>query len=139
MSNGASLDYTGQNLSDVLRTFAEEKGVKLGTKILQKTTLQILRNTVKNTRVDTGALRNNWQVSRNLRNRGKEQGMTGKTGAKAISDGRRVIKRIRVTDTVFIQNNLEYAEHWERVDKMLKNAIQQVTRNLNKSLDKARL
>lgn len=138
MSNGASLDYTGQNLGDVLSKVNKDKGEVFGAVILQKTVFQILTNTVKNTRVDTGALRANWQVSRNLRN-SSNLTVTSKTGKGAISRGRRVVKQIRVTDTVFIQNNLEYAEHWERVDKMLKDSIQQVTRNLNKSLDKARL
>ena len=139
MSNKASLDYVGQQLGDVLGAVIEEKGTKFGAVILQKTALQILTNTVKNTRVDTGALRNNWQVSRNLRNKNQKTGATVKTGAQAISKGKRVIKRVRLTDVIFIQNNLEYAEHWERVDKMLKQSIRKVTRNLEKSIDNTRL
>jgi hypothetical protein len=39
--------------------------------------------------------------------------------------------RIRATDTVFIQNNLPYAEEYERKDKMLYNAIKKVTKDLS--------
>ena len=139
MSDKASMDFAGQSLGGVLSGVVEEKGAKLGRVILQKTTMLILRETVKNTRVDTGALRNNWQVSRNLRNRSKDTGSSSKTGQQAISDGRRKVKNIRLTDIVFIQNNLEYASHWERVDKMLKESVRKVTANLEKNLDKTRL
>ena len=38
---------------------------------------------------------------------------------------------IRATDIIYIQNNLDYAETYERKDKMLQNAIKKVTRDLS--------
>ena len=131
MANIASIEQVSGSLEKILQQVADENVGKEST-ILNVITLDILSQTVKNTRVDTGALRNNWQVSRNLRNKRETKSKTyDKSGRQAIAKGKREAMRLRATDTVFIQNNLPYAEEYERKDKMLYNAIKKVTRNLS--------
>ena len=65
---GFELDGAMNELNDILTDLAENNVGKKSV-ILRKVTLDVLTQTVKNTRVDTGALRNNWQVSRNVRNK----------------------------------------------------------------------
>lgn len=138
MSNGASLDFVGQSLGDVLSEFTKQHRDEFGQVILQKTVFGILKETVNNNfRVDTGAMRGNWQVSRNIRNRRIEG--RSKTGKGAISRGKRVIKSIKTKDTVFIYNNLPYTHIWEEEDRMLRDAVRKYTRNLEKNLEKTRL
>ena len=132
MANIASIEQVSGDLQKILQKVADDN-VGKESLILQKITMDILTQTVKNTRVDTGALRNNWQVSRNLRNRrDTDLKSYDKSGRSAISKAKREAMRIRITDTVFIQNNLDYAETYERKDKMLYNAIKKVTRDLSK-------
>ena len=138
MSDSASMEFQGQNLGDLIGKLIEKDGETFGTVILQKTAFSILTETVKNNhRVDTGAMRGNWQVSRNIRNARTQS--NSKTGRGTISKGRRVIKAIKLKDTVFIYNNLPYTHIWEEEDRMLKEAVRKVTSNLEKNLDKTRL
>ena len=131
MANIASIEQVSGDLQKVLQKLADENVGKESV-ILQKVTMDMLTQTVKNTRVDTGALRNNWQVSRNLRNKREIKSKTyDKSGRQAIAKAKREAMRIRATDTVFIQNNLPYAEEYERKDKMLYNAIKKVTKDLS--------
>ena len=131
MANIASIEQVSGDLQKILQKVADDN-VGKESLILQKITMDILTQTVKNTRVDTGALRNNWQVSRNLRNRrDTDLKSYDKSGRSAISKAKREAMRIRATDTVFIQNNLPYAEEYERKDKMLYNAIKKVTKDLS--------
>lgn len=131
MATTAGIEHNINELQDVLEQVIEKNVGKEST-IMKVITLDILSQTVKNTRVDTGALRNNWQVSRNLRNKTDVKSKNyDKTGRRSISKGKRVTATIRATDIIYIQNNLDYAETYERKDKMLQNAIKKVTRDLS--------
>lgn len=132
MANLASIETISGDLQKVLQQVADDN-IGKESLILQKITMDILTQTVKNTRFDTGALLNNWQVSRNLRNRRikKNKVRYDKSGRVAIRIANREAMRIRTTDTVYIQNNLEYASTYEKKDKMLYKAIKKVTRDLS--------
>ena len=132
MANIASIEQVSGDLQKVLQKVADDN-IGKGSTIMKLVTLDILGQVVKNTRVDTGALRNNWQVSRNLKLPSKIiQDKYTKTGSPAIRKGRKVTKAIRATDIIFIQNNLPYAEKYEREDHMLKNAIKKLIKDLTK-------
>lgn len=129
---GFELDGAIEDLNRVLSDVAEQNIGKESV-ILRKVTLDILSQTVKNTRVDTGALRNNWQVSRNLRNKTKELTVNGKSVINAVSSQRMIIRKIDPKDVVYIQNNLDYAETYERKDHMLRNAVNKVMNDLDEN------
>ena len=132
MANLASIEQVSGDLGDVLRRMAEKNIGKEST-ILKVITFKLLEQTVKNTRWDTGALKNNWQVSRNLRNKNSVIKKTyDKSGRAAISKGKREASKIRTKDTVYIQNNLSYAAQYEKKDKMLYNAIKLITKDMSK-------
>ena len=99
---GSIANELNKVLSDVA-----EKNIGKESIILQTVSLDILSQTVKNTRVDTGALRNNWQISRNLKNDDKVKKKTyDKTGNTAINKSARAVRRVKPKDTIYIQNNL---------------------------------
>ena len=132
MANLASIEQVSGDLGKILQKVSDRNLGKQSV-ILNKITLDILSQVVRNTRVDTGALRNNWQVSRNLRNKSKEKSKAyDKSGRGAISKGKREAMKIRISDTIYIQNNLSYAAQYEKKDKMLYNAIKKVTKDLSK-------
>ena len=127
MSDGIELEFDERGLNNFLDKMAKEH-VGQGTKILRKLVLDILGDTVLNTRVDQGTMRNNWQVSRNVKpSHSLDKG--DKTGMSAISRAGRSLRVVNENDTVFIYNNLDYTEIWENKDKMLKSAIR---RNIGK-------
>jgi hypothetical protein len=127
---GFELDGAMDELNDILTDLAENNVGKKSV-ILRKVTLDVLTQTVKNTRVDTGALRNNWQVSRNVRNKSENLTFNGKAVRGSVAPQRMIINKIAPDDVVYIQNNLEYAETWEKRDHMLKNAVNKVIGDLS--------
>jgi len=121
MPDGVEMEIDSAGLNAFLDKITKEN-IGKGSIILRKLTLDILSDVVLNTRVDQGTMRNNWQVSRNLKPTNViDDG--DKTGAAAVSRAGRSLRVINENDTVFIYNNLEYTELWEQKDKMLKNAI----------------
>lgn len=121
MSDGVEMEFDQKGLNDFLEAMAKEH-IGKGTQILRKVTLDILSDVVLNTRVDEGTMRNNWQVSRNLKPTTILDSQD-KTGASTIAKAGMTLRVINENDTVFIYNNLTYTEVWEQKDKMLKNAI----------------
>ena len=127
MSDGFELEFDQKGLNNFLDQMAK-KHVGQGSKILRKLTLDILGDVVLNTRWNHGVMRNNWQVSRNLKPSNTiDEG--DKTGMSAIARAGRSLRVVNENDTVFIYNNLDYTEIWEDKDKMLKSAIR---RNIGK-------
>jgi hypothetical protein len=67
--------------------------------------MDLLAGIVKDTPVDTGRARGNWQSSVG----GQKTGTIDRTsGEEAVQEGAQETQRIRLGDTSFIQNNLEY-------------------------------
>ena len=130
MSASYNMGSIANELNKVLSDVAE-KNIGKESIILQTVSLDILSQTVKNTRVDTGALRNNWQISRNLKNDDKVKKKTyDKTGNTAINKSARAVRRVKPKDTIYIQNNLSYSAEYEQKDKMLLNAVKKVLDDL---------
>jgi len=123
-----SLNSAISQLNKVIDEITEGKEA-IAAQVMQKVSLDILADTVKNTRWDTGAMRGNWQVSRNLRNRSTLEA-EDKAGNETISKGQIQLSLLRDGDTVFIQNNLPYTREWEEKDRMLENAVRKITKDI---------
>ena len=123
-----SLNSAISQLNKVIDEITEGKEA-IAAQVMQKVSLDILADTVKNTRWDTGAMRGNWQVSRNLRNRSILEA-EDKAGNETISKGQIQLSLLRDGDTVFIQNNLPYTREWEEKDRMLENAVRKITKDI---------
>ena len=73
---------------------------------LRSSAIAVLSSVVKRTPVDTGRLRGNWQVDVNSAPSGVvEEGMAHQT----INAGKRKINKAKGGDTIYIVNNLPYA------------------------------
>ena len=123
-----SLNSAISQLNKVIDEITEGKEA-IAAQVMQKVSLDILADTVKNTRWDTGAMRGNWQVSRNLRNRSILEA-EDKAGNETISKGQIQLSLLRDGDTVFIQNNLPYTREWEEKDRMLEDAVRKITKDI---------
>lgn len=85
-----------------------DKAVKAGTKIFQKTSFDMFAKIMKRTPVDTGRARNNWQMKVNRAPR-SILGGEDKSGSKALSQAQNETNKIELGKTVYIVNNLPYA------------------------------
>ena len=75
--------------------------------------LKVLRGVVLKTPVDTGRARANWQLSINIPKTDIVNSKQ-KAGAKAITDGNRTLKTIKLGEDIYITNNLPYIGVLER-------------------------
>lgn len=89
--------------------------------------LSLFRGVIKDTRVRTGRLRGNWQISVGTPILG-EIDRLDKTGNKVISD---VVQKITHDDIDFLTNNLPYAQIWEGRDGMIARNVLRIVNNIN--------
>tara|TARA_B100001250_G_C19678722_1_gene734865 strand:+ start:421 stop:822 length:402 start_codon:yes stop_codon:yes gene_type:complete len=75
--------------------------------------LKVLRGVVLKTPVDTGRARANWQLSINVPKTDVVNSKQ-KAGTKAITDGNRKLKLMKLGEDVYITNNLPYIGVLER-------------------------
>ena len=86
-----------------------ERIEEMATAHARKLTMKVLRGVVIRTPVDTGRLRANWQVGLNSEPNTELEEKTG-----AMMRGGAVIKNISFhTKTIYVVNNLPYAEYIE--------------------------
>lgn len=91
-----------------LERFAQKVEVD-SEKVFRGTSIAIFSSIVKRTPVDKGRLRANWQVDINKVAKGQLDSVD-KSGAKAISAGSTKANQATLDDSVYIVNNLPYAE-----------------------------
>lgn len=92
--------------------------------------ISIFNDVIRNTRVDTGRLRGNWQTS-------VSEPITSDTerldpnGAEAQAEVERTVKG----DTIdYLTNNLPYAAVWEERDGMVDKAVARIERTVKEAL-----
>jgi hypothetical protein len=96
------------SFGDDIKNFAS-KAERAATYVLRGTSLDIASAVIMRTPVDTGRLRANWQVQINSVPSGEiteTDASGGKTQRKAKSE----IDKAKVADSIFLVNNLPYAE-----------------------------
>jgi len=77
--------------------------------VFRGTSLDIFSKIILRTPVDTGRLRLNWQANLNIPKQG-ELGGSDKSGGKAIGEASATASKARITDSIYLMNNLPYAE-----------------------------
>ena len=113
-----------------LRRFADKTGetleeVDVGFK------LAILSDVVRNTRVDTGRMRGNWQVTTGS----PAVGETGREQPTSIEVPPEEVAKIEPFSSTWITNNVPYAVVWEERDGMLGLALANAQANLRRVID----
>ena len=90
--------------------------------------------TVRDTRVDTGRLRGNWQTSTGSPAT-TETSRLDPSGTAATAEVQATVKG----DTVdYITNNLPYAEVWEEKDGMIARNVARIDRNIRRAIREQR-
>lgn len=100
-------------------------------KISRAAKLALFSGIIRDTRVDTGRLRGNWQTSTGSPKL-TEIDRLDKTGELAI---REAAENVTAFGVDYITNNLPYAEVWEEEDGMVAKNIARVERNLKEAVD----
>lgn len=93
-----------------------EKVTKAATNIFRGTALGLFKNIIKRTPVDTGRLRANWQAEINSIPTDVVKA-TDKPGGKTIAAAQAETGKAKLGDSIFLINNLEYAEVIENGDR----------------------
>lgn len=113
-----------------LRKIAEQTNATLD-EAARAITISLFNGVIRDTRVDTGRLRGNWQTSIGQPERGtierEDKIAQGADGGDAQDD---VINTVESGAVNYLTNNLPYAEVWEQRDGMVaRNAarIQRIT------------
>jgi hypothetical protein len=89
---------------------------------------------IRDTRVDTGRMRGNWQTSTG-RPKGGEIDRLDPTGAQAEAEVMGTVKG----DTVdYITNNLPYAEVWNERDGIIAKNVARIDRNIREAIKENR-
>lgn len=85
---------------------------------------------IRDTRVDTGRLRGNWQTTTGQHAK-KQIERFDKTGVEATNEVNKMVK----PDTIdWLTNNLPYAEYWESRDGMIGKNVARLQRNIKEAI-----
>lgn len=95
---------------DLIRASVNFSGMH--EKVIRGTLLSFTRRVIRETPVDTGRLRGNWQSSLNVPEMGQLQTMD-KTGSNASSDAQVSLDKLKLGDIFWFTNNLPYARRIE--------------------------
>ena len=86
---------------------------------------------IRDTRVDTGRLRGNWQTTTGMPATGEIE-RNDKSGAQAMQEVRETVK----PDTIdWLTNNLPYAAYWEGRDGMIDKNVARLQRNIAEAIE----
>jgi len=94
--------------SDQIKKFTN-KTERRALYVFRGTSLDIFSKVILRTPVDTGRLRGNWQCTLNAAASGTVEG----TGRKALNGAKRTTDKAKVTDSIYLTNNLPYAQKIE--------------------------
>ena len=85
---------------------------------------------IRDTRVDTGRLRGNWQTTTG-QPATKQIERLDKTGVQATQE---VAKNVKPDTIDWLTNNLPYAEYWEGRDGMIDKNVARLQRNIKEAI-----
>ena len=120
MSDGYEVELDKEINS--LDNFIKDLGAEQGNQAVRKIALGVLSDAVLNTPWVSGLMRNNWRVSRNVRNKNLFEANTSPTAP--VNRAQNDVSKIKENDTVYIENNVEYADSINKLHGgILENAI----------------
>ena len=90
--------------------------------------IETFSGVIRDTRVDTGRLRGNWQCSEDAPITGTTERLDP-TGQHAITDMQSTVQGVSLS---YLTNNLEYAPVWEERDAMVARNVQRVKNNIER-------
>lgn len=111
--------------------------------VFRGTALGLFSKVILRTPVDTGRLRANWQINLNSPASGTVGG-SDKSGGKAISKANNGTGKAKITDSIYLINNLPYAKVIENGSStqapqgMVKVTVTEFQREVEKNVRKAR-
>ncbi len=113
-----------------IEKLAEKMGAKIDD-VIRGVKIATFNGVVRDTRVDTGRLRGNWQVS-NATPINQEIDRVDASGQQVQSEIATTVK----PDTIdYLTNNLPYAAYWEERDGMIAGNVARIERNMQEQLD----
>lgn len=113
------------NFSEQVKAFAIKTNSKLD-QACRTIKVSLFSGIVRDTRVDTGRLRGNWQTSTGSPKYG-EIDRFDKTGNEVTKE---IIDNVSAFGVDYMTNNLPYAKVWEDKDHMVQKNIARVTKNI---------
>lgn len=99
--------------------------------VIRATKIALFNGVIRDTRVDTGRLRGNWQTTTGYPAGGDLERLDP-TGAAAMQD---VMAGVKPDTVDFLTNNLPYAEVWEERDGMVARNAARIERNLKEAVN----
>ena len=97
-------------------------------------TIKLFTSVVTNTRVDTGRLRGNWQISLGSPITSTTD-RKDKSGSKVLRD---ITGKVKAGKVNILTNNLPYAEVWEEKDAMVARSLARISRIIRESVGEAK-
>lgn len=99
--------------------------------VIRATKISLFNGVIRDTRVDTGRMRGNWQCTTGSMAIG-EIPRLDRAGTGPESDVRNTVK----PDTVdFLTNNVPYVEVWEQRDGMVVKNVARIERNIREAVN----
>lgn len=109
---------------------AEKIGADLD-QFIRAVKIELFNGVIRTTRVDTGRLRGNWQTTIGQPARSEidrqDQLAEGLNGGQAMDEVQREVKAFT---TMYLTNNLPYAEVWEEEDGMVARSVARLERTI---------
>lgn len=123
-----------------------DSDIKRGIRLVEKqialtikgTALSLFGAIIKDTPVDTGRLRGNWDVTLNKESNYKSDTVFDKTGGATISKTKAALGKYKTNDDIYMTNNLEYAVHIEKGTEKIRghHMVERVKEAFNRELEK---
>lgn len=117
--------------SDHLNRLCDEGRENLGD-VCRAVKIELFSGVVLDTRVDTGRLRGNWQISEKSPALG-DIDTTDRSGSKTINE---ITQYASPDGVTYLVNNLPYAAVWEERDAMVGRNIARIEQNLIEQVKK---
>jgi len=111
--------------SSDLNKLTTKGGHDLG-KLARAIKIGLFNGTVRDTRVDTGRLRGNWQTSENT----KASGVLDRTDKSGAIVEAEILKGATESGKTFFTNNLSYANVYEEKDAMVGRNVARIRQNV---------
>jgi len=117
---------------------AERLGLDLD-QLIRAVKIELFNGVIRTTRVDTGRLRGNWQTTVGQPARSEidreDQLAEGLNGGQAMGE---VQRNVRAYTTMYLTNNLPYAEVWEEEDGMVARSVARLERIISEQARRSR-
>ena len=105
-------------------------------KVIKIVKIKIFNGVIRDTRVKTGRLRGNWQITTGQAAKGDVKTINnipqGEDGGSAQTD---VIATVKADSFDWLTNNLPYASYWEGREGMIDKNVARINRNIKEAID----